>query len=322
MHESQLDASIIIPAFERTEPLRRTIECALAQDYDPSRYEVIVVDSSPGDSNVPMLEEMRSKARCRFLYFRKPPEGPGPSRNLGARESRGLVLAFLDSDCLPQPQWLREAVAAFEEGIGLVQGRTLPEPDAKLGPLTAFLRIEQETFIYEAANILYRREAFFQTDGFPADPHSKRARVLGGEDTQLAWAVKSSGWRSRFAPEALALHPVVPITLKRWLFNKHLFVFPKLVRRWPQIRRHLAGGLFFEASHGWALLTWAGVALALFSPWALVLALPYAVFRLRERSGTFRGPARLARLGAYFLRDSISLAILLTSSVRYGTILL
>ncbi|NLF30209.1 MAG: glycosyltransferase family 2 protein, partial [Planctomycetes bacterium] len=177
-----MDASIIIPAFGRTDLLRRTLTAALAQDYPADAYEVIVVDSSPDDANERLVRGLAPSAPCRLRVLRKDPEGPGPSRNAGARASAGRILAFLDSDCLPVAGWLAAGVAAFDEGVGLVQGRTVPDPDARLGPLTGFLRIERESFIYEAGNMFYRREAFFQTDGFHADPHGGRFWVLGGED--------------------------------------------------------------------------------------------------------------------------------------------
>ena len=317
-----MDASIIIPAFGRTDLLRRAVTAALSQEYPAEAYEIIVVDSSPDDANEHLVRELQSDARCKLRVLRKEPEGPGPSRTRGARESTGRILAFLDSDCLPATGWLAAGMAAFAEGVGLVQGRTVPEGGMPASPLTSFLCIERESFVYESANIFYLREAFFQTDGFHGDPQGGRSSVLGGEDADLAWQVKSNGWESRFAAEAEALHPVEPLTLWRWVFNKRLYVFPRLVRRWPQIRRFMWSRFFFEPAHAWAALAWVGLLAGAWFPPALVAVVPYLAFRLCQRSGTFRGPGRLMRAGAYFLRDSVSVAVLLAGSVRYGALLL
>ena len=115
---------------------------------------------------------------------------------------------------------------------------------------------------------------------------------------------------------------MVRLSLWRWVYNKQLFVYPRLVRRWPQIRRFMWSGFFFEPSHAWASLAWAALLAGILWPWALPAAAPYLVFRLRQSSGTFSGLGRLARLGAHFVRDSVSVAILLAGSVRYGALLL
>ena len=91
-----MDASIIIPAFGRTDLLRRTLTAALAQDYPADAYEVIVVDSSPDDANERLVRGLAPSAPCRLRVLRKDPEGPGPSRNAGARASSGVVRIIMD----------------------------------------------------------------------------------------------------------------------------------------------------------------------------------------------------------------------------------
>src|SRR5438105_2463900 len=124
MGEHDLVVSAIIPAFKRPDVLRKAVLSAINQDLDPNAYEVIVVDTSPDDANEKLVESLKAEAKCSLRCFRKNPEGPGPSRNLGAKESRGKFFAFMDSDCMASPQWLREGVAAFgsDEKIGIVQG--------------------------------------------------------------------------------------------------------------------------------------------------------------------------------------------------------
>src|SRR4051812_16650821 len=97
--------------------LRKTVRSALAQDLEPDTFEVIVVDSSPDDRNAKLVEGFQQEARCSLRFFHKDPEGPGPSRNLGAKESRGDYFAFLDSDCEASPGWLRNGLAGFDDKV-------------------------------------------------------------------------------------------------------------------------------------------------------------------------------------------------------------
>jgi len=129
--------SVVIPTYLRPDSVRAAVRSVLAQDLDPERYEVIVVDTSPDDANLRVVEELRVDARCALRLLRKDAEGPAASRNRGAADARGEILAFMDSDCQATPSWLRQGLAAFDEGIGLVQGRTLPDPEGRPGRCAA-----------------------------------------------------------------------------------------------------------------------------------------------------------------------------------------
>src|SRR5580765_8182288 len=145
--------SAIVPAYKRPELLRKAVLALFDQDLPKDLYEVVVVDSSPDTRNVAVLEELSGIAPCAFRWFTKIPEGPGPSRSLGVQHARADFIAFTDSDCQPEPSWLRTGLAAFSAGIGIVQGRTGPDPAAPRGVLSWYVSVDRETFIYECCNI-------------------------------------------------------------------------------------------------------------------------------------------------------------------------
>lgn len=317
------EVSVIIPAFQRTDWLRKAILSVFAQSLDPARYELIVVDSSLDDLNERMFAEVASQAPCRFRFVRLPDSrGPGISRNRGVRESAGRILAFMDSDCQAHQDWLRHSLDGFETGVGLVQGKTKPDPLGKMGVFTWYPHNESEYFVYECTNVLYLREAFERGGGFPAEMHAGRLRVVGGEDVTLAWKVKTLGWKSRFVNESIVYHEVVQVPRWRWFFEKRLFLWPSLVKAFPPIRQFLCLRYFWD--RGQALLTPAllGIALSLISPWFALLATPYLIYRARPRSKSFPGLLRPLRALPYFLRDTIFFLTLLAGSIRYRSILL
>jgi cellulose synthase/poly-beta-1,6-N-acetylglucosamine synthase-like glycosyltransferase len=238
--------SVVIPAFRRTAMLRKAVEGVFAQTYPADRYEVFVVDSSPEEDNVRMLATLAQYAPCAFRFERKKPEGPGPSRNAGAFRSRGDFIAFLDSDCCPAADWIINGVNAFAEGIGLVQGRTLPDPAERLGIFKWYLRVEQETPLYETANIFYRRAAFEQTGGFPSDLSPYASHPMGGEDVSVAWKMKRLGWKSFFSAQALVYHEVVPLRIRDWIWIKHLYIWPQLLKEFPELRAFMFHSWFFD----------------------------------------------------------------------------
>ncbi len=318
----ELLVTAIIPAYGRPALLRKAVHSLLQQDLDPHKYEVIVVDSSPDDQNRSVISELQREAQCALRFFKKPPEGPGPSRNLGAREARGRLLAFMDSDCQASPQWLREGAAGFDHKVGLVQGRTLPEPGIPHSVFNHYIIIEQESPLYETANMLYGRDVFDQAGGFRADLNPMSDTPMGGEDADLAWRCKRNGWQSRFAARALVYHEVVKMPPWRWVFSKRLFIYPLMLKEFPEMRSLVFAGVFYDKIHALLLLALAGVGFALATPWALLLVLPYVLGRTSQSSRTLRGPIRLLRVLLYLPRDLVSLSILLAGSIRYRYLLL
>ena len=314
--------TVVLPAYGRSDLLRLALMSLFAQDLDGREYEIVVVDSSPDDGNVRLVQELATQAPCDIRCFRKKPEGPGPSRNFGVREARADIIAFLDSDCQACAGWLRSGLAAFGPDVGLVQGCTGPDPMARRGVLTHYVSVERETFFYETANIFYRRSALEDAGGFPADLTPTADHPLGGEDTELAWNVIRLGWRTAFCAEAKVYHAVMPLKLWKWLFIKQLFAVPRLTRRFPELRRFMCGRYFLDRAQAWFVLALVGLISTTVHPAFAALALPYAVFRASEPTKTLGGLLRPLRVPPYFLRDICSFLILAAGSLRYRSLLL
>lgn len=322
--EAPVDVTVVIPAYKRPDALARAVQSVLDQDMAPDRYEVIVVDSSPDRTNVERVEQLIPSARCSLRVIHKAPEGPGPSRNAGAFAGAGRVIALMDSDCTATRSWVRLGAAAFDDpSIGVVQGRTLPEPGVPAGVFDWYVKVDKPSFFWECTSLFYRREAFEQVGGFSNEYQVDDMFVVGGEDVDLAMRVMRAGWKSKFAPEALVYHEVQPMGVGRWIYNRRLTVWPMLVRKHPELRRHFFARYFYEPNQAYLVLglVAAGLGLA-FSPFFLLGALPYAIHRGREKSASFRGPLRPLRVAPYLLRDAASLYILLRSSVRHRTLVI
>src|ERR1700753_3611672 len=92
--------SVVIPHYQQPDLLARCLESLIAQQSAPT-FEVIVVDNA---SN-----EMPTAVCARFPQVRlllETIKGPGPARNMGAREARASVIVFLDADSVVDPDWL------------------------------------------------------------------------------------------------------------------------------------------------------------------------------------------------------------------------
>ncbi|MEO7144562.1 MAG: glycosyltransferase [Bryobacteraceae bacterium] len=315
--------SVIVPNYKRADLLRKAVLSLFGQDLDRDDYEVIVVDSTPDESCVEMLREIALLASGEFRWFTKKPEGPALSRHLGAQNARGEFLAFFDSDCEASPGWLRGGLAAFSDGVGLVQGRTERDPNGRPGIFTHFIIVRSESFHYESCNVFYRREAYEQAGGFRGVDGTPMAPTpTGGEDIDLAWRVKRLNWRSVFAPDALIYHAVLPLPKIRWLYDKRKTPFPGLIKQFPELRQFMCLRYFYDRSQALFCLLLVGLALAFVHVAALLLCVPYIAHRAAEPSATLKGPLRLLRAGLYLPRDAALLGLLVTTSVRKRCLLL
>jgi glycosyltransferase involved in cell wall biosynthesis len=316
------EVTVVIPSYGRTALLRKALLSLAQQDVEKQRFEVIVVDSSPDNQNAAMLEELVLEFPTVLRWFVKEPEGPGPSRNLGAREGRGGVIAFMDSDCEASPGWLRAGLAAFRDGIGIVQGKTQAEPGVRRGIFSHCVVVESESPLYETANIFYSRSAFEQSGGFPADLTPTASTPMGGEDTQLAWTVIRHGWKTCFCPEALMYHAVLATGPWHWLFTRQLYCLPNLTHGFPELRRYLYASYFLNIGQALFVVAVAGILLGIFQPWGFLLTGPYAVYRTSQANTSMKGVLRLLRVPPYFVRDAFSFLILTAASLRYRSLVL
>jgi glycosyltransferase involved in cell wall biosynthesis len=100
--------SVIIPTFNRAGVVTRAIDSVLGQTYRP--VEVVIVDDGSTDETPEVLKNYGNA----IVSVVQDNAGPSAARNRGLRESRGDLIAFLDSDDL----WL---ATKLERQVDLLQ---------------------------------------------------------------------------------------------------------------------------------------------------------------------------------------------------------
>lgn len=315
--------SVIVSTYRHANWLADTVEALLAQDLDAEVEVIVCDDASPDATPAVMQATMQTAERTTYpgprslTYIRlRRNSGPAVGRNVGLDLAVGSFLAFTDSDCIPAPGWLRAALAALDTNVGVVQGRTR----AEVGPAPLFehhINISRLDGTFATANVVYRREALA---GLHFDP-ACWSPAWTMEDADLGWRVIAAGWQARFAEEALVIHRVIPLSARGWLaWPTRLRVFPALAARYPAFRQRLWLGFWMSPMHLCFELALAGLLLALWSPLALLMTLPYLVAFLRTRG--LRGRFPPAKFIAHVAWDSVSFATLAAFSVRYRALVL
>jgi glycosyltransferase involved in cell wall biosynthesis len=319
--------SVIVPVRDRRDLLDALLRALESQTFGD--FEVVVVDDGSRDGSGDYAKT-RTVANRRVRVLHRDGEGAVAARQAGASAAAGEVLAFTDSDCIPDPGWLSAGVEALDDGAAVVNGRT--QPARPLLPLERSMGSSDEG-LYPTCNVFYRRAVFEAAGGFDGSAAvrlgfrvNERARGLGfGEDTLLAWRVRRDGIETRYAPDALVYHHVFPADFTEWLSRCWMVAaFPALVAEVPELRRSLVRrGLLFGTrtrvpmyATAVALLVRNRAAVGLAATW-------WAWTRLRELRAT-EAPLReqLVALPKEMVLDVVTGAALVTGSVRARTPLL
>src|SRR3990167_1452760 len=121
--------SIIIPTRDMNDYIREAIPHHLNQSYQ--NFEIIIVSENIDSERFP---------KTRFVKVGKVP--PAEKRNVGVREAKGEIIAFIDDDAYPEKDWLKNALTEFEdENIVAVGGPSFVPHRA-----TFFQRVSNEVY--------------------------------------------------------------------------------------------------------------------------------------------------------------------------------
>jgi glycosyltransferase involved in cell wall biosynthesis len=173
--------------------------------------EILVVDSASRSGDVRRIAE---KHGVRYLRTEVP--GASIARNIGWREAKNDVVAFLDDDVRASAQWAEalsgvfetHAEAAFVTGrVGLLEGQEDSfRPVALIQrPDPIVLRRGLHELTGHSANLAVRRYALTHIGGFD-EILGAGARLRAAEDLDLFDRLYGAGYSGRYDTEALAWH--------------------------------------------------------------------------------------------------------------------
>lgn len=172
----QESISFIIPSYNSSRTIGRTIGSILTQTERSFVREILVVDSSD-DSFTPGVLGGISHPLFRLVRLnQKTP--PSRGRNIGARQSQGRVLCFIDSDVELSPDWVRSVIKAWLAGSRMGGGSVMVSKEQKRNLLVLaqfylqfneFMKtgVERVVPFLPSCNMFCDRELFFKAGGFP-----------------------------------------------------------------------------------------------------------------------------------------------------------
>lgn len=203
-----LAASVVVPVLNRPDGIATLVEALRNQDLAHEEWELIVVDNGSTDGT---WEYLQSLTEGWIRVVREQNRGPSAARNHGIRQTRGRILAFIDSDCVPRRGWLSGLISALGNSPHWAVGGLLHSapPTTLIEAFTMRQNIlDQRDFLAPGpykppflltANFAARREAIERVG-----PFDEELRV--GEDADFCWRLLQHGGTLGLAREAIAEH--------------------------------------------------------------------------------------------------------------------
>jgi len=157
--------------------LRGTLAAIEGQTYPRQSIEVIVVVDDAVDPNA--VEELRRRhADVQLVHASE--SNYFAAKNAGAAAACGSVIAMLDGDCEPAPDWLELMVSRFEPGVDVVVGCTRYSGRSLLARTFSVPDFAGVLDDGDGASGFNISNAAFRTEALLAHPLEARIRRNGG----------------------------------------------------------------------------------------------------------------------------------------------
>jgi GT2 family glycosyltransferase len=197
-------SSVIIPSFQSVRTIRACLSSVLAQDLGEV-FEVFVADSST-DGTAELIRQEFPEVHLLHSETRKSAEA---ARNWAAERAQGVILAFIDSDCVCERDWLKRLCVTLEQdGCDGVGGAIRPVDGSNATNWAGYF-CEFREFLPGGApvdatyltpnNAAYRASVFRRAGGFPDG-------YFPLEDQVFYERLRQSGARIRFDPGIVIRH--------------------------------------------------------------------------------------------------------------------
>jgi GT2 family glycosyltransferase len=219
---AQPDLSVVVAAhtMDRWDDIVAGMD-ALAHQTAPPLEVILVVDH-----NEPLLQRARSAFPDVRVVENVRTGGASGARNTGIAEAVGSIIAFVDDDACPEPDWIEQLLAAYDDPSVLAVGGVAepvwpskrpdhlpPELDWIVGCTYRGQPTERaDVRNLWGCNMSVRREAFDRVGTFDEEIGRIGLIPIGCEETELCIRIGQQvpGARVVFEPRAVVHHRVTP----------------------------------------------------------------------------------------------------------------
>jgi glycosyltransferase involved in cell wall biosynthesis len=230
--------SIIIPTYNRSFLLSKTINSFLDINYPKNKYEIIISNNNSDDDTKFIINKFKKKSKLiKYIFIKK--QGVHYARNYASAIAKGDILYFTDDDMVATKNILIELVNIFNKdkeiaaatGLILPQFEVLPPIWVKKYLINFWLsltekKIKMKNFIISnhdfgifSCHQAIKKEIFFECGGF--NPENTAGIWMGDGETGLNIKIKKLGYKFAYTKKSVIFHFISKSRLNfNYLFNR------------------------------------------------------------------------------------------------------
>ncbi len=218
-----IDVSVVLATFNRGKLLLQLLQDLAEQDYDPQRFEVLVVDDGSKTAVTEVVDPSTFPYALKLL--RQDNAGPAAARDRGVKAAVGQVVIITDDDMRLHRDFISQHMRCHSQGATVVLGHIASSTHLENMPIfERFHAAQLERFVRGVAqnrikvrgvhvctgNISFLRQDYLNLGGF--DPSLKRS-----EDRELGVRLEKNGATLMFCENAISEHESDHSDLGVWL---------------------------------------------------------------------------------------------------------
>lgn len=195
--------SVVVCSYNGAKTLRGCLEALSKLKYPD--FEIILVDDGSKDDTQTIVKDFPN-----VINIKQPNMGLSVARNNGAYAATGSIIAYTDSDCMPDPDWLYYLIQPLISGpYAAVGGPNISPPAtdwiqaavaAAPGSPSHVLLSDTEAEHVPGCNMAFHKWALDMIGGF--DPIYRKA----GDDVDVCWRLMQLNQKIGFSPSAVVWH--------------------------------------------------------------------------------------------------------------------
>jgi len=195
--------TIIVPVYNAEKTIKECINSILEIDYPKEKLELIFVNNSSTDRTENILNEFKDKIK--ILYEKK--RGPAAARNKGLLNASGEIIAFTDSDCVVERNWLKNIIKPLkDEQVGIAGGKIL----ARI-PYNKIEKFGESIHDHKSAINVFKPPYAISMNWASRLSTLKKMNLFNDnfircQDVELSYRIHIAGYKIVYVPEAVVYH--------------------------------------------------------------------------------------------------------------------
>src|SRR5581483_956105 len=241
MAQSGFKLDVIIPTFNRSDLLRKTLNSLLVADVPENlSVRVTVVDNNSNDNTSGVVDEYVNISPDLFQYVFEPKQGRSSALNAGIAATSGNLVGMIDDDEEVHTGWFARIYRAFSEAdLDFIGGPYLPNwgaprpdwlPSNYLGVIgwvdggdTPVEFNESYPGILMGGNAVIKRSVLETVGLYLTSISRTGGRLLAGEDEDMYKRLLAAGARGLYLPDLIIYHYIPPERLTKKYFRQWCF---------------------------------------------------------------------------------------------------